>query len=476
MLQEFYNLVLRKKYSFFAKHVLTADPDRLQRHGETQTIKTFQNAALRVPAYAALLRNMGIDPKTVHDIKTFHETVPIINKEILFTGHQLSALCLDGNLHNLRSIYSSSGHSGVFSFGIETTVTQRHSAFGVDFLLELAFKALTRKTLLINALPMGVKIHTSSIPLAETSVRADVIHALLKKLQNEFDQFILVGESPFLKFVIEEGIDAGVPWNNMVIHIVTGGEFIAENWRSYIGSLLGINYNQPENGMILVNMGLSEISNTIFFENPECVRLRREAHNNDALRETLYGPNTRVCPLIMQYFPQRFHLETIYHDDTKSSLVVTVADIQRKLPIIRYDTGDSARLIDFAKMEQLLTTCGMNKSLSSFRLPYALVVGKSQGMTCEEHFISPNAIKEAIYMHPTHASLLTGNFRIMAENGKPNVRIQLRMNTKISSSIHDDITSALHNYCGSSIHPIFDDYINFKYGIEHNFERKNKYV
>ena len=61
----------------------------------------------------------------------------------------------------------------------------------------------------------------------------------------EFDQIVLIAEGSFAKKIIEDGAEFhGIDWSRYRVHVVTGEEGIAENYRSYVEGLLGI--DDPE--------------------------------------------------------------------------------------------------------------------------------------------------------------------------------------------------------------------------------------
>ncbi|RNC73134.1 MAG: hypothetical protein ED859_00040 [Desulfuromonadales bacterium] len=419
----------------------------------------------------------GVNPGAISTIAAFKEKVPFLDKESVFPRNALRDLCVGGHLDDICSFYSSSGSSGVFSFGAETWQSASHAALGLEFLLDQHFQIFRRKTLLINCLPMGVKIATRTIPVADTSVRADVIHALIKKLADDFDQFILVGESPFLKKVIEEGSENGIPWHNLLVNVITGGEFIAENFRSYLGHLLGIDFDSPERGMILVNMGLSELGLSIFREEHRTIQLRRQAHLNRDLRYALFGTGTEVCPLVMQYFPQQTFLETVPGKDGRPELVVSTLGKNLKIPLIRYRTGDTARTMTYPEMALVLKELGRENLLPEFRLPFGMVGGKSVEVELAHgESVSANEVKEALYHDFGVASQVTGNFRLSRENGEVTLLVQLRDGFAATPGLVGKLSAALATYARVKVTIAILPYRQFPFGIEHNYERKNQYI
>jgi phenylacetate-CoA ligase len=475
--RQFKNRFVRWQYARMAHSLSTVDPEKIIVIGEHKLLRAFHRAAEKVPAYRKLLSERGVDPRKITTVEEFKEKVPFIDKEIVFPVNELRDICVGGNLDDICSFYSSSGHSGVFSFGAETWDNTSSSALGLEFLLDNHFQISRRKTLLINCLPMGVKIYTRTLPVADTSVRADVVHALIKKLASEFDQFILVGESPFLKKVIEEGAEKGILWRYIIINVITGGEFIAESFRSYLGHLLGIDFEDPESGIIAVNMGLSELSLSIFSENFQTIQLRRMAHKDHNFRQALFGDGAKLCPLIMQYFPQQTFLETVPSQQGIPELVVSTISENVKIPLIRYKTGDMVRTLSYTEMKNILKDLGQESLLPEFHLPFGIIWGKKLSIDLGNgERISPNEVKEALYQNFDIAGRITGNFRLSKNNGVATVLVQLRNGFEILPDMAETLSDYLKNYIKAETKITFLPYNRFPYGMEHDYEKKNQYI
>ncbi len=469
--------LIRRQYSRIARYLSTASPEQLASAGQRKALKAFHRAAQRVPAYREILRRHGVDPKDITTIEQFRKKVPIVDKETIFAANELRDLCPSGNLDDISLFYSSSGHSGVFSFGVETRADAKKAALALEFALQNNFGVLDRKTLLVNCLPMGIKIQTRTLPLAETSLRADVIQALVRKLKDDFDQFLLIGEHAFLKKVIEEGAEQDVPWKDLVVHVITGAEYIAENFRSYLGSLLGIDFDSPQKGMIGVNFGLSELAVSIFSENNHTIRIRRQAHADLDFRKALYGRETPICPNIMQYHPHQTFIETVPGPDGRNELVVTMLDPAFKIPMIRYNTKDIVQIMPYADLAEILKDFGHESLLPPFRLPVGIIWGKMKPLiTKGGQKIYPEYVKEALYSDFSIANTITGNFRLTEETDGPALLLQLRRGRQCRKSLADEIGKHLKNFIEQDIPIRILPFEQFPYGLEHDFERKNRYV
>lgn len=461
-------------HRFILHRTKSMTPEALGHPDEKAVLRAFRNAC-EAPAYARLLHNRGVDPDRIRDLDTFFRLVPIVDKHSLFQANEMGDLCV-GGMDDVGLFYSSSGATGTFSYGVERRADAKSQADATEFALDLHFEALARPTLLINCLPMGVKIHLDNIALTETSVREDVIWSLVTKLRNDFDQFILVGEQMFLKKTIEGGAQRGIPWKDLRVHVVTGGEYVAENFRTYLASLLGIDCEDPATGSILVNFGISELTISLLTECAATARIRRLAHRDPAFRAKLYGRETTFCPSLLQYVPSLSLLENRTDAKGRPNLVVSMIDGHRKLPVMRYDTGDVVELASHEKIRTILREAGRTDLLPDLALPFAIATGKHRGpCTSDGSILSEQQVKEALYADPEIASRVTGNFRLRSEAGAIRLLVQLSPAIAVGKLASSMLEPHLRQFGAGEVETEFLAYDGFPYGLAHDYERKCKY-
>ena len=469
--------LIRRQYVRIAKYLASANPEQLTAASEKSVLAAFERAARTVPAYKRLLAERGVEPGAIRTIEQFTRQVPVIDKRLVFEANELRDCCTGGRLDDVELFYTSSGYSGVFSFGAEAPGGTRRAALGLEFLLDRAFGIFDRKTLYINCNGMGVRVPTRTLALAETSVRADSVIALVRKLARDFDQFIINGESPLLKKVIEDGFEAGIPWRDLTVHLVTGGEFIAENFRSYMAHMLGHDFDDPAGGSFGISMGLSELSVSIFSETFQTVRIRRAARDNPQLRYALFGQGTELCPEVMQYFPQQTYVETVPDEAGTPQLVVSMLDPHRKIPLIRYNTHDTVRIMSYPELSGILDAHGCGAMRPEFRLPVAMIQGRMQSAAERDQLsVTPGEVKEALYADFDLAGQVTGNFTIMPEEGQTVVLVQMKPDCEPTGQMTERFCQCLEAYTSAAPAVRFLTHGRFPHGMEHNYERKNRYV
>ena len=469
--------LVRREYSRITRFLATSSPQDLLARSQRDVLKAFRRAARQVPAYKRLLAESGVDPDEIATLEQFQQRVPLVDKQTLFPDNDLADLCVGGNLDDVALFHTSSGRSGVFSYGVATRRDMRRAALGIEYLLDRNFDIFGRKTLLINCNAMGVKVPTRTLALAETSVRADTVLALVRKLSGQFDQFILNGESPFLKKVIEDGIEDGINWKDMLVNVVTGGEFLAENYRGYLAYLLGIDVDRPDTGMIGFNMGLSELSLSIFCESAETIRIRRAAMQDSQLRYDLFGEGTEACPQLMQYHPSQTYIESIDDPAGSPQLVVSMLDRRLKIPVIRYNTGDTVETMTYGQLQAILARHECQSLVPALHLPVGIIWGCRRPADRDKRQpITQMEVKEALYSDFDVAGQLTANFRIETHDDKTTILIQGKDNATAPASLAPRLAENLRIYTDAEFDLRVLPYREFPYGLDHNYEKKNVYV
>ena len=438
-------------------------------------VRAFRRAARRVPAYRRLLADRGIDAGAVTDAESFRRLVPLTDKQSVFADNDLPSLCLDGSLRDLASVYTSSGHSGVFSFGLETHKDGRRGRASLDLLLEMYLATSSRRTLLVNALPMGVRVPVGLPIVLDTGTRADAVLAVIHKLGGFCEQVLIVGEPAFLKKVVEDGLEAGLDWPRYRVSMLTGAEVVSENFRSYLGPILGNHPTDRQRGRIVLNAGISEIGLSVGHETDACWRIRREALSDAALRTALFG-QAPFLPTFLQYFPQAFYMETPESQDGTRRLVVTTCNPGRRVPLIRYATGDWAQAFTHEEVCRALEACGREDLRPEFELPFLAIWGRGGCLDLGGRKVFPEQIKEALYSNPSVASVLTAAFHMTDRDGRLHVDCQLKPNAVATEAARSDLGQAINEWTGLPAEVNLVPYRQFPDTLEMCYQRKFKYL
>jgi len=434
-------------------------------------VQAFRRAAARVPAYRQILAEAGASAEAVGCLEDFLQLVPTIDKRGTFARFPLAELCVDGQIGRPASVLTSSGHSGMFAFGLYDAAGGAEEAERTDAALDMIFAVKTRPTLLINCLPMGVKVFSRVCTLGETSVRPDMAVALVQQFARHYEQVILVGEAAFLKCVLERGRAAGIDWRPLLVHAIVGEEMLAENARKYLEGLLGITPGRPETGLIGSSMGVAELGLNMLFELPPLIALRRRLHEDAELRHAILGPSATVAPMAFTYDPTRVFLEF----DSADRLLATTLEPSRRLPLIRYATGDVGEFLPPAAAAALAGPLGLAAKESS-RLPIALIHGRGQCVIAGQTPIYPEQVKEGIYADAELAATTTANFRLTSGGRAARVRIQLSPGVPATEGLARGFAEAIAPYVQAPLEVTCQPYESFGSGMALDYERKFDYT
>lgn len=436
-------------------------------------LESFRRAAERVPAYQTLLREARISPGEINTREDFHR-LPILEKGNTFQRFGIEQLCLDGELGKLGSVLTSSGHSGLFAFGLTESDALGDTIQWIDDSLDALFQVKTKKTLLINCLPMGVKVPTQACTLAETSVRPDMAVGLVKAFGRHFEQVILVGEAAFTKHLLELGLKGGLDWLKHTVHVIVGEEPLAENARKYLESLLGADVREPQEGMVVSSMGVAELGLNLFSEAPpagQLTLLRRVLHENPGLRREILGAKDWV-PSLFTYDPRRIFVEF----DAEGRLLLTTLDPRVRVPLVRYATGDRGHFLRVPSAQHpALQSAGISTELLGW-LPVVAIEGRGDHALAGSDPVYPEAVKEGIYHDAALAGLTTANFRLVSGREKVRVRIQLSPEILPTPEMEKQFLVAIRGYVSAPIEVSCETYGAFGSGMTLDYERKFQYL
>ncbi|MDP1853756.1 MAG: hypothetical protein Q8L26_06115 [Candidatus Omnitrophota bacterium] len=450
--------ILAKQTEQFKKYFRTINPDKLKAQSEYKAVMAFRAAVKNSPAYADFIKkSTGIDPRRVNKIQHFKEFVPILDKDKVFGAYsgKIESWCKGTNLDNVGEIVSSSGHSGKFSFGINSRSSQKYSRQLTDIMLDYTFGISRKKTLLINTLAMGIRISSDYVTVADTGPRTDTVIALLKEFAPKFEQVIVAADNNFIKNTLEEARESHVDTKDVKIHLILGEEILAENLRSYLASLLYEDLDNPDGAFIGSSFGIAELGLNLLFETRQSIRLRRVTQKDNQFS---------APPAIFQYLPTRAYLEEYESKESGTELLMTNLDDSALLPLVRYNTKENAKLIASPKGELPLN------------LPFITVYGRDKLIAKDGLVIRPELIKEALFLNCDVASSVTGYFRISQTDGVLNIDVQLKKGKDNLSQIRDNIQSSFSYFLKFphivNVHP----YYSFPFGLELDYERKFRYI
>jgi phenylacetate-CoA ligase len=439
---------------------------------EQLLLAEFQRAAMYVPAYQTLMAEHGVRALDVRDIETFTRLCPILSKVNTFDRFSLSELSVGGRLHDIGEVLTSSGHGGRFSFGVISRAEAASSASFVDAALDAAFGVKSARTLAVNCLPMGVGMSSRCMTVATTSVREDMAVALVKAFGDQYEQVILIGDPLFMKRLTDHAIEQGVDWTKHRVHAVIGEETFGERFRAYIGGCLGMDPNQPRSGRIVSSMGVAELGLHLCFETAGTAAVVRAMNAHPALAHDLLGgagDSAREWrPMLLAFDPDRTFIEVLEPDaDGYGKMTISMLDPTRQIPLLRYQTGDVARLLDRETVAQVLRTHGQ----SIDALPSSLLALRGRLREALPNGSQVAVYKDALYAAPAVARKVTGATRLIFTERGFTMHVQLAQGAAPSETIERWLWHSIPE----AVRPSqirFWRYAQFPFGMTLDYERK----
>src|SRR5687768_4503330 len=123
--------------------MLMEEPSHTPSTAELLALGAFRNAARRVPAYQTLLRESGTRVEEIQSIEDVHR-LPVLGKHNTFQRFGIEELCVDGVLGSPGTVLTSSGHSGVFAFGLTNRDALASTITWIDDALDMLFGVRSR--------------------------------------------------------------------------------------------------------------------------------------------------------------------------------------------------------------------------------------------------------------------------------------------------------------------------------------------
>jgi phenylacetate-CoA ligase len=377
----------------------------------------FHRTAAGVPAYAAFLRERGIDPASVRTADDWRR-LPRMTKPDYFRRHPLPALCRGGDLSACDMVAVSSGSTGEptlwpRALGDELAVAARFEQVFRD-----SFCADQRTTLAVVCFPLGTWVggmftaaacrHLAAKGYPITVVtpgnhRAEILR-VVDALGARFDQTVLLGYPPFLKDVVDAGIVDGFAWRAQPIRLVLAGEVISEEWRDLMAERLGMADPARDTASLYGTADAGVLGN----ETPLSIAIRRFLSRDPAAAREVFG-QARL-PTLVQVDPfERFF-------EASDGTLTFSAD--GGIPLIRYHIADEGGIWPHAALIARLREFGFDAEAEARRggargirpLPFVHVFGRSQFAVS---YYGANVFPDIVTIgleQPAIRELVTGKF------------------------------------------------------------------
>jgi phenylacetate-CoA ligase len=443
--------------------------ERFERWGREKLPGVIRSAIAHSPAYRKVLKNSPvISGKPFTHADSIHQ-LPVLDKQSYFEKFSLQELA-GKRAEQIKLAMTSSGFSGSFAYNFIPKKAIEKSQFGVDIAFDYCFNTSSKKTFLISCEPMGVHIDTS-LPLAEVSVRSDMALALLKKVSPLYEQTIILGDPYFIKKLVEEGGEAGIPWEKLNVSLVTGQDWLPESLRTYLAERIGIDPDADTQRSILTTMGMTELGINVFHETLPLVRLRREIARNSDLRKRLFESEMKAPPMIYHYYPFRNHIGIRYQGNLPE-MVFTSLDTDAIVPVIRYSTGDSGAVLSYSKLVEILSS-DYPKLIPELKLPVGIIFGRLKNrIQTAQGMLHMEDIREALFSDKGLAASFTGLAGLDTSQALPALNVHLKRNVNSRTALQKKTEAVLGEYLQREIRVNLLEYHHFPNALELSYEHK----
>lgn len=441
---------------------------------EGRLLAAFRRAAADMPWYRTLLDEHGVRADRVIDLASFSRSCPRLTRRHTFDRFPLHQLAATTAVRDTATVLTSSGHGGRFSFGLTTRGEAAAGAHLIDRAMDAAFEVASRSTLAINCLPMGVGFSSDRMTVATTSVREDMAVALVQAFGASYDQILLVADPLFMKRLTDHAAAQALDWSRYRVQVVLGEEIFGEHFRGYVAACLGLDLDNPAGGYIMSSFGAGELGLHLCYETRATIALRRAAARHPDLARDLLGvePGGQTLPMLFTFDPLRTFIEVTDPDAAGyGDLTVSMLDAGLPIPLLRYQTGDVARLLDADVITEVFRRHGVALPGA---LPAHLLALRGRVREALPNGSHVGVYKDALYADHAAARHLTGAFRLIASEGRCSMHVQLADAQACAETIDERIRQAIP----ARIRPervILWPCHRFPFGVSVDYERKFRY-
>lgn len=389
------------------------------RFGKWRALRAFERARKNVPAYREFLAEHGDPRARLRRLDPDLTAIPVTTKENYVKRYSLEARCCSGKIPERGVVIDeSSGTSGMPN----NWVRGPEELAEVKQALQIALHhQLGREPIFVlNAFALGpwatgMNVSMSVIDIAILkSLGPDVA-----KIENTLRVFgpgyryLITGYPPFLKTLVDT---ADVEWERYDVTAVYGGEGMSEGMRDYLGRAFRKIYG---------SYGASDLEINIAAENDFTIALRRLLGEHEELRRRLVRIEDSGLPMIFQYNPIDYYIESGDGGD----LIVTLCRPRNTAPKIRYNIRDLGHVVRFPELRKTMEEAGVPlKSLAQRHadLPLLFLYGRADSAVpyfgCK---ITPTNVENVIFSLPKLADAVNSFALLLSEDEQATKRLAI---------------------------------------------------
>jgi phenylacetate-CoA ligase len=369
--------------------------------------RAFFRAVRKVPAYRQYLTEQ----------RASAAEIPETDKDSYIKAFPTEKRCVGGRLPLTETMIDESSGSTGTPYNWIRSIKERHfSHMFVSYFARYCYGTEPRIT--INAfsmgawatgINMGLALQRNSIVKNTGPDIPKILHTL-RFLGPQY-RYLIMGYPPFLKHLIDVAAAEDFPLHEFCLDALVGGEGMSEGLRDYLLQRFQKVYS---------GYGATDLEIGIAGETPVTVAIRRLARDVPAVRQRLFGSDSRL-PMIFQYNPTSHYIEV----NTNRELVLTITRSNLLSPRIRYNVHDEGGIARYDEMADALRDAGFDidklaepDSEKRMRLPFVWVYGRRDyTISVMGANIYPEDLEQCLYAERSLAQI-TRSFCLSVSEGE----------------------------------------------------------
>jgi phenylacetate-CoA ligase len=385
--------------------------------------RSFYLAYRRVPAYRDYIDKRGGLPELHLTPGLFPDlsTIPEMDKASYVKAYPIHQRMKGGKLPRKGvMVDESSGSSGTPTSWVRGPVERQI----VSQMMRLSYRESVdrhRPVFILNAFALGAWATGMNVSLSltpssivkSTGPNLDKIVGTMLEFGPGY-RYVVMGYPPFLKGLAD---DPRIDWDEYVVDAGYGGEGISEGLRSYLGKRFK---------RVVGSYGASDLEVNMAIETALSIALRRAISDDPKLRKALIRTDYGVTPMIFQYNPMAYYVET----NAAGELVVTMSRPYHIAPKVRYNIHDRGHVLRFPQLKRILRETGRTDLLTEDALetdlPLLFLYGRSD-MSIDYYGanVTPESIREVIYAVEALAPIVNTYRLLSFEDEQANKRMEI---------------------------------------------------
>lgn len=372
--------------------------------------RAFYLAVQNVPAYAQFFAQHGSNV----------ENIPEMDKESYIKAFPVEARCVGGNLPLTGTMIDESSGSTGTPYNWVRSLQERHdSHLFISYFASYCYG--TAPWITINAFSMGAWATGFNMGLAlqknstvkNTGPDIEKIYSTLSFFGPRYS-YLILGYPPFLKQLIDVAEAQKFPLHQYRLNALVGGEGMSEGLREYL-------LRRFQN--VYSGYGATDLEIGMAGETPLSAAIRRLARDNEAVRNQLFGNDSRL-PMIFQYNPLMHFIEV----NNNRELIFTITRSSILSPRIRYNVHDEGGVMQYDEMAKALAAKGQDiqklaGQTSKLRLPFLWIYGRRDfTISVMGANIYPEDLEQCLYNDPELARITRSFCQSLLETPSGGVR------------------------------------------------------